>query len=1103
MELQSIIQNIGAFTHEAVAIADVDPDDGAILTFLWLNPAFTRLTGYSLEDLAEKTAGVLTGPDTDKAIHESVIRRLMDWQHFNEELVLHRKTGTSFWSSISFQPLEDEKSAYRFWILTIRDITSRKRVEEQQRDLALIAQATQDMVMVMDAERQVLWVNRSFVEFTGFHIEEVRGRRISDFLIPPQADKETAAAAVEMLDQKKPVFSQILCHKKDGGLYLGEYEIQPVFDSHGKLLRFVCLHRDVTERTSLEWRYDALLNQTGIITYIKHQGRFLMVNKQLEELFDRQQDWFCGKTDCDVTGSPNGSLMGLDEDYVYRSGENLTGERQIRLPDGTMRTYIARLFRLFDPTLNDHLVCCMARDVTMLKSVEKKLRYAQADTEAARQRLMAALDVVPDGFALNDRSGRLVMANAAFHDLHKGIEGGVQVGMSVPSIMKRAVEAGIWDTEGLSADAWVAERLTPRENGLSITEMRKTVDGRVYFVRVLPISNGEIATLWADFTEIKDNEHQLKIAQKRAETAQARLTAAIEALGDSIVIFDADDRVVMADVDALQENRSAAEHRQGRKYEDIIREAVGRGNIADAFGREEEWIKKRLAQHTNPGKPLEQTLTDGRCFRIIERKTANGDTVRLSFDITQEKEQQQQLEQYAAVLKSAMEVAEQRNRELEDATATIEHASLHDALTDLANRRYLDQELDRRIAAWEAGGQGFAVLHIDLDRFKQINDTLGHDAGDKLLQHVADVLRATTRDEDFAARVGGDEFVILAEHTEDSAELARFASRIIMQMRKPILYNGHELRFGASIGIAVASPRDDDPRQVLINADMALYKAKQAGRNRWAFFSDVMHSELIETKRLADRISRALDKGEFKAQYQPQFTADGSEIVGVEALVRWAQPDGSQVLPEEFLKVAEEMNQLRAIDRMVLERVSEDWQRWQRAGITIPKVSVNVSSRRLRDSDLIEDIRSVGFPPGCLSVEVLESIFIDEEDEKIAWNVDQLRDMGVTIELDDFGTGHSSIIGLIKLKPARLKIDRQFITPMLESADNTAIVRSIIEIGHSLNVEVVAEGVEKPEQAKRLHKLKCDVIQGFVFARPMSSQKLIDFVSARQWEQVG
>lgn len=1102
INLQSVIGNIGAFTNEAILVADVDPDDGAVLTIRWINAAFTDTLGYTDEDALGQTAALLAGPETDVNKHTEIIDKLMDWQHFSEEVVVHTKDGRAFWAQLSFQPLPDETHNFRFWICTIRDIAARKAAEDQLRDLALIAETTQDMVIVMDARRHITWVNPSMEAFTGYTLKDVKGRRISDVLEAPTADQKVVKHFTTLLDNGQPAFGQILSHRKDGSLYLGEYEIQPIFDDDGHVIKFVSLHRDVTERTSLERRYGAIINQTGMITYVKQAGRYTMVNTQLEMLFGQSQDWFRGKDDADILGEENGSLMGLDEDKVYQTGITQEGEREVTFPDGSIHTFIARAFRIFEPTLNDYLVCCVASDVTALKKTEQELRETRAEAQSAERRMFAAIDAVPDGFALNDAEDRLVVYNKAFTELHGFDTDVAKLGMTAKDSMLAAVRKGIWDTEGQASEEWIKGRLENRAKPGTKEEMRRTRDGRWFLQKIVPVANGETATLWFDMTEIKLNEEALKAATHEAETAQARLMAAIDALEDAFVIFDSDDRVAIFNERHHTDEYGNLEFQLGEKFEDILRGAVEKGVLPEAIGREEEWLSERVERHRNPGGTFEQRFADGRCFRVVERRTRHGDLVRLRLDITRDREQQQQLSLYAEELKKSMLESEQRNSELEEAKARIEFASLHDALTGLANRRYLDQVLPGRIDDCIRNGTKFAALHIDLDYFKQINDTLGHDAGDHVLKHIADILRESTDESGFAARVGGDEFVILSECDGNAADLARFAAGIIGKMKTPLLYHDQEIRFGASIGIAVAAPELVDPKQVLINADMALYKAKEAGRNKWAFFSDVLQSEMIETKKLADDIIRAIDNSEFVAFYQPQFDAKTLDIVGVEALVRWRHPDRGLLTPDKFLKVASNMNLIRAIDQAMLQCVVRDRDMWVRAGVEVPKISINISGRRLRDPELIDEIRAANFKPGTLSIELLESIFLDEEDDVMAWNIDQLRDMGVTIELDDFGTGHSSIVGLIKLKPARLKIDRQFIAPIIEAEEKVALVRAIIEIGQSLNVEVVAEGVETQRHGEILAELGCDLLQGYAYAQPMSADRLIGFIDAESWYAV-
>jgi diguanylate cyclase (GGDEF)-like protein len=456
--------------------------------------------------------------------------------------------------------------------------------------------------------------------------------------------------------------------------------------------------------------------------------------------------------------------------------------------------------------------------------------------------------------------------------------------------------------------------------------------------------------------------------------------------------------------------------------------------------------------------------------------------------------------QLNAELKRVNGLTEARNAELVAATARIERNALHDALTGLPNRRYIDEVLEARSEECRANGGSVALLHIDLDRFKQINDTLGHAAGDAMLIHASEVLRVNVRDDDFIGRIGGDEFVVVVNLARKGPKyLANLADRIITHMRQPVPYEGHECRFGVSVGIAYERGKAVDGKRLLVDADIALYRAKSQGRNRYEFFTDALQAEIFNTKRMADEILSGIENQEFVAYYQPQFDTNTLEICGVEALARWQHPTRGIVPPDVFLPIAEELNVVATIDRMILEQTLQHFGRWQTLGLGIPRASVNVSARRLADENLIKNLQSLDIRKGTISFELVESIYLDESDAIVAWNIDHIKDLGIDIEIDDFGTGYASIISLLKLRPRRLKIDRQLVMPIVGSKAQTQLIASIIEIGHSLGIAVVAEGVETHEHTKILKELGCDVLQGYAFSRPLSAEALEQFVAKAEW----
>lgn len=451
------------------------------------------------------------------------------------------------------------------------------------------------------------------------------------------------------------------------------------------------------------------------------------------------------------------------------------------------------------------------------------------------------------------------------------------------------------------------------------------------------------------------------------------------------------------------------------------------------------------------------------------------------------------IEDALADLRRANALLAERNAEMARAQAGIRYTALHDTLTGLPNRRYLDEKLPALAEAARRHGTSLAALHVDLDRFKQINDTLGYAAGDAVLRHAAGVLLRSVTGADFVARVGGDEFVVICAGS-GAAALEALARKLIAELERPLVFEGRECWFGASVGIAAMSGAETGGDELLVNADIALYRAKKHGGGGHAFFSTEIQNEIVRYKATADGVLAGLKRAEFVPYYQPQISSDCTRIVGVEALARWRHPAEGVLAPDRFLHVADDLGVVAALDSAILEHATADLRRWVAAGLDVPKLSVNVSARRLLDRDLIRSVSQLDLPRGTLSFELLESVFLDEVDETISWNIDMLKEMGIDIELDDFGSGHASIVSLVKLGPTAIKIDRELVSPMTEDRTRFRLVRSIIEICRPLGTRVIAEGVETGAQAELLHDLGCDALQGYHFGKPMPADEFEQFV---------
>ncbi len=418
----------------------------------------------------------------------------------------------------------------------------------------------------------------------------------------------------------------------------------------------------------------------------------------------------------------------------------------------------------------------------------------------------------------------------------------------------------------------------------------------------------------------------------------------------------------------------------------------------------------------------------------------------------------------------------------------INFLAFHDSLTGLANRRLFLDRLDSAIVGARRGGGQVALLFLDLDGFKLVNDTLGHDAGDLLLGTVSARLVSCVRGEDMVARLGGDEFTVLLRDLEAMSQARSAAHRVLEALAHPVQIMDREIFVGASIGIAMY-PRDgDDSVTLLKNADTAMYRAKDHGRNTYEFYTPEMSTEVQVRMSLESSIRRALDREEFVVHYQPLVELATGTLVSFEALVRWEHPELGLVSPAEFVPLAEETGLIKQLGRWVLREACSRARRWQTLAGRPVRVAVNLSGKQFSDRDLVGHIAGVledaALAPSQLELEITENTVMHNTDTSIAMLL-ELKRLGIHLSVDDFGTGYSSLSYLKRLPLDTLKIDRSFVGHVPGDADDTAIVQAIVAMAHSLRLGVVAEGVETATQVEFLREVGCDLVQGYFLGRPM------------------
>ncbi|HEX2240715.1 MAG TPA: EAL domain-containing protein [Actinomycetota bacterium] len=449
------------------------------------------------------------------------------------------------------------------------------------------------------------------------------------------------------------------------------------------------------------------------------------------------------------------------------------------------------------------------------------------------------------------------------------------------------------------------------------------------------------------------------------------------------------------------------------------------------------------------------------------------------------------------VVLNTRDISERKHLEEE-----LSHQAFHDSLTDLANRALFKDRVAQALTRSKRAASPIAVLFLDLDNFKRINDSQGHEAGDALLVAVALRLRQSLRDMDTAARLGGDEFAVLLEGIRNEEDAEIVARRVVDSMKTPLQVRGKDLVVHCSAGVAVAAG-DVTAEELLRNADVAMYSAKAEGKNRYAMFDPSMHASVVAKIDLEAELRKAIEERQFVVHYQPTVALQSGTISGMEALVRWQHPERGLVPPLDFIPLAEETGLIVTIGRRVLREACRQTHEWHKR---YPQekplsISVNLSARQLQDPGLVQDVVSVleetGLDPQYLVLEITESVLMAHTNETMTTLLD-LRKLGVRLAIDDFGTGYSSLAYLQRLPVNILKIDRSFVAGLEGGSTEWAMTRAIIELGQSLNLQTVAEGIEDPAQVLHLQSLQCDHYQGFYFAKPLVPDAIEELLQQKQ-----
>jgi diguanylate cyclase (GGDEF)-like protein/PAS domain S-box-containing protein len=575
-----------------------------------------------------------------------------------------------------------------------------------------------------------------------------------------------------------------------------------------------------------------------------------------------------------------------------------------------------------------------------------------------------------------------------------------------------------------------------------------------------------------DITKRKEAETALREENRKRQQVELLLRDVIETLPNGIAAFDEEDRLFLFN-SALRECYPAADPAiaEGATFEEILRYAVDHGQFAGiGEATKDSWFETRMRHHRNPGRRLIQQLADDRWIHIEERRSRSGHIVGVRTDITELKRAERQIKEQAET----------------------------DPLTGLSNRRVVLDRLEKALCNKRQTERTGALVLVDLDGFKTVNDTMGHDAGDELLVRIGHRFRESVRKTDVIARLGGDEFAIILWGLSAEQAAARLVQKLLGALAEPVRLGKKSVVPSASFGVAMFPEHGSRPLDLMKHADMALYQAKHAGRSTFAIYNSGMRMAVERRSAMVQSLRAALEKDALEVAFQPQVSFVNGRCCGFEALARWNR-NGEAVPPLEFIPLAEDAGLICILGQRIIDKAFAGFVEIRSRCGDIGTLSVNVAAAQLRETDFaatfLEMLHGRGLRPSEVVVEVTENVILDRAHTSIGQTLSDLHEHGVAIALDDFGTGYASLAHLKRYPIGILKIDRSFVNDIADDSHDGVIARSIISLAHSLEMKVVAEGVETKHQYRTLSNMGCDFAQGFLTGKPMSLHDAQDHVA--------
>jgi diguanylate cyclase (GGDEF)-like protein/PAS domain S-box-containing protein len=1013
--------------------------------YTYLSERFTEITGIPAADVLGRTRTDVYAADHDDPTWREHIGELAAHQPFRERIFDVLEDGQRRHFRVSGVPVFDG-AAFRGYRGVATEITQQVEIQERLRESEArfrdVAQASSDWIWEMDATLRFTFLSERYTEATGIPVEEILGRGRQELMAEVNPEELIAAHAAD-LDARRP-FRHFRYAYVDGQ---GARRFQvisglPTFDAAGNFTGYRGTGADVTDQVRAELQLqesearfrDVAEASSDWIWEMDAELRFTFLSARLAEVTGIEPGYMLGRTRAEVASTSN------DPDHWYSHLEDLAARRPFR--------EFRYCFRM--PTGRDRHMMISGVPVFAAEGTFQGYRGTGTDITAqveaerlATDRkvlLEQAVEALAHGFALFDEQDRLTLWNKRYAQA-LGLENLIQ-GTPFADLVAKAIGAGLRSERVNDPTAFAALLMRLHREADGQPEEFMLPDGRWITSSKTRLDNGCRVTVQVDITEMKRREQALREGETRyRELADATFEG---------ILVHRDGAIIDAN----------------KAFLDL----TGHGTREAVLGRTLDAFFEPSGVITDPGA--------GRGIDEVTLHRVDGSTAPV--------EVQRKTVPYKGqpVGVIAMRDLSERRR----AEARIRHLAHHDPLTGLPNRTLFGERLARALDGRRGQEWRTAILQLDLDNFKDVNDALGHHAGDFLLQKVAERLRECVRDTDTVARLGGDEFAILLAGLPRGPDAAQMAQRIVDRLRDPVEYQGHTIYPGTSIGVTVYPDDDRDPEQLLKNADIALYRAKSNGRNTYSFFISTMKVEVEQRRALEGELRRAIGSREFRLLYQPQVDLRDGRVTGIEALLRWQHPERGTLAPGAFLSIAEETGLIVPIGQMAMVEACRAARGWLDQGLDFGRIAINMASAQFKMGRLARTVRDVlrqcDLPPDRLEIEITEGVFLDRGNEGVADTLRRLARMNVRI-------AH-----LKRFPLHRLKIDQSFIRDIGTDPEGAAIVRTILSLGAALGLEVVAEGVETPQQQRFLAEHACHVAQGYLFSRPIEANEVALFLES-------